>query len=250
MINAKQSELAKVAGVSLATLNNIERGVADPRASTLEAIERALFVAGVVCDTDGAELAVRLSAQSRPSARETLHVSQRVLELLDRGSLLKPIRILFYAHRAGSTMIGGARTVPDDDRIVLGILIEGAYRIVLFDQVALSIDTSPRLAEAAGIMLGALALHGDRLAYVPEVLDGTTVLPVADAVSRLSRAPSEHLDHPAALFDLLGGWEACVKRCGTQYGHPMRDLLGYLGEGSEAGARIDLAEAEDQPTTA
>ena len=42
IINAKQSELAKAAGISLATLNNIERGVGDPRTSTLDAIERAL----------------------------------------------------------------------------------------------------------------------------------------------------------------------------------------------------------------
>ena len=39
--------ISVAAGVSLATLNNIERGVADPRSSTLGAIERALDGAGV-----------------------------------------------------------------------------------------------------------------------------------------------------------------------------------------------------------
>lgn len=42
-----QTDLAAKAGVSVATLNNIERGVADPRASTLRAIETALVDAGV-----------------------------------------------------------------------------------------------------------------------------------------------------------------------------------------------------------
>lgn len=46
MLNIKQSELASMAGVSLATLNNIERG-ADSRVSTLRKIKRALEKAGV-----------------------------------------------------------------------------------------------------------------------------------------------------------------------------------------------------------
>ncbi|BAE50540.1 helix-turn-helix transcriptional regulator [Paramagnetospirillum magneticum] len=47
MIAMKQADLAKAAGISLATLNNIERGVSDPKASTLAAIQRALEAAGV-----------------------------------------------------------------------------------------------------------------------------------------------------------------------------------------------------------
>ena len=47
IIGVKQSDLAKASGISLATLNNIERGVGDPRASTLDAIESALQDAGV-----------------------------------------------------------------------------------------------------------------------------------------------------------------------------------------------------------
>ena len=43
MLNLKQHELAKKAGISTGTLNNIERGVqTDPKLSTLRAIKRAL----------------------------------------------------------------------------------------------------------------------------------------------------------------------------------------------------------------
>lgn len=47
MLGMKQSELAASAGLSLPTLNNIERGVTDPRVSTLLAIQQALEAAGI-----------------------------------------------------------------------------------------------------------------------------------------------------------------------------------------------------------
>jgi len=59
LLNLKQAELAALAQVSLATLNNIEREVADPRASTLTAIQRALEAAGVEF-TNGDAPGVRL----------------------------------------------------------------------------------------------------------------------------------------------------------------------------------------------
>lgn len=46
MLNIKQSELAAKAGISLATLNNIERG-ADSRVSTLQKIAQALESEGI-----------------------------------------------------------------------------------------------------------------------------------------------------------------------------------------------------------
>jgi len=42
-----QSDLAKAAGVSLNTLNNLERDVVDARRSTVTAIQRALEQAGI-----------------------------------------------------------------------------------------------------------------------------------------------------------------------------------------------------------
>ena len=67
LIGAKQSDLARAAGVSLATLNNIERGVGDPRSSTLERIETALAGAGVEF-ADDAERETR-TGRLEPSER-------------------------------------------------------------------------------------------------------------------------------------------------------------------------------------
>lgn len=47
MLGLTQASLADAAGISTTALNNIERGSADPKASTLGAIQRALETAGV-----------------------------------------------------------------------------------------------------------------------------------------------------------------------------------------------------------
>lgn len=53
MLGMTQAELAKVAGISTTGLNNIERGNADPKASTLRAIQSALEQAGIIFQADG-----------------------------------------------------------------------------------------------------------------------------------------------------------------------------------------------------
>ena len=48
MLDLKQHELAKMAGISTGTLNNIERSVqTDPKVSTMRAIQKALEVEGI-----------------------------------------------------------------------------------------------------------------------------------------------------------------------------------------------------------
>ena len=61
MLDWTQGELAKRAGISKTGLNNIERGSADPKASTLTAIWRAIEDAGVEF-TNGDEPGVKLKA--------------------------------------------------------------------------------------------------------------------------------------------------------------------------------------------
>lgn len=48
MLGITQADLAHRAGISTTGLNNIERGHADPKTSTLRAIEAALREAGVI----------------------------------------------------------------------------------------------------------------------------------------------------------------------------------------------------------
>jgi transcriptional regulator with XRE-family HTH domain len=58
-LDITQAELATRAGISKTGLNNIERGNADPKASTLAAIERVLAEAGIEF-SNGGEPGVRL----------------------------------------------------------------------------------------------------------------------------------------------------------------------------------------------
>ncbi|KAB2716962.1 helix-turn-helix domain-containing protein [Brucella intermedia] len=53
MLGMTQAELAKLSGLSTTGLNNIERGSADPKASTLSAIQLALEGRGVVFLANG-----------------------------------------------------------------------------------------------------------------------------------------------------------------------------------------------------
>jgi len=48
-----QLQLGKLAGVSFATVNAIERGRTDPRSSTLRAIAQALALAGIEINENG-----------------------------------------------------------------------------------------------------------------------------------------------------------------------------------------------------
>ena len=148
IINVKQSELAKASGISLATLNNIERGVGDPRASTLENIEKALANAGVHLKRDDWTDTVVLDRLSRPNAYDTYFASQLVLDALAPESLSKAEKILFFARWSGA---------GHDEAPRVCILIEGVNQAVLFDQVDFNLDGGSRVAEVAGILLAAFA---------------------------------------------------------------------------------------------
>jgi CheY-like chemotaxis protein/DNA-binding XRE family transcriptional regulator len=65
LLNIKQKDLAKKAGISIATLNNIERGAqTDPRMSTMKHIEQALRKEGITFVNDPFEgIGVHLKPQ-------------------------------------------------------------------------------------------------------------------------------------------------------------------------------------------
>ena len=219
IINAKQSELAKAAGISLATLNNIERGVGDPRTSTLDAIARALQRAGVDIAGDSTHETVTLRRVERPQAFDTFLASQRVLEALGPDSLLKPQTVLLFARWNRS---------QEDERPRICLLVEGQVRAVLFDRVDFNLGGGARVAEVAGVMLAAFAFHRSRLRYLDQVLEDTTSADADEAVDRLKSLQSLPLDHPGSFIDVFGSWDDCLSRYGERPGHPLADLAGLF----------------------
>ncbi len=218
LLNVKQSELAKAAGVSLATLNNIERGVGDPRSSTLQAIERALKAAGIEVDEDGIHETVTLVKYARPNALDTYFGSQRVLECLSPKALMKVEQITAYV-RSGGMGEG------DDNRARVCFLIGGSGRSLLFDQVEFTTATSPRLAEVAGILLAATIRLRENLFFIDRITEDTTSLSLEEAIQLLHAYPARKLDTPRDFFSILGNWEDHFARYAEKEGHPMRDLV-------------------------
>lgn len=217
LIGIKQSDLARGAGISLATLNNIERGIGDPRASTLEAIERALTGAGIEFAGDPVSECVKLRRLDRPTAYETLFASQRVLELLGRRALTPVQKVLLFARRPREGANG-----EEDPRICL--LIEGHNRAVLFDQVQFSVANAGRAAEVAAILLWAFSFHKDELYYLEQVLDDTTAGDLPEVVARLRSLNWLPLRHPADFFNVFDDWDGRLKLMAEREGHPMREL--------------------------
>jgi transcriptional regulator with XRE-family HTH domain len=74
MLGLTQADLAARAGISVTGLNNIERGSADPKASTLRAIQAALEFAGVEF-TNGGQPGVRLKRQQDSQADLKLQIN-------------------------------------------------------------------------------------------------------------------------------------------------------------------------------
>jgi transcriptional regulator with XRE-family HTH domain len=215
IINAKQSELAKAAGISLATLNNIERGVGDPRTSTLEAIERALERAGVDIAGDATSETVTLRRVERPQSFDTFLASQRVLEAMGPDSLLKPQSVLLFARWNRG---------EEEERPRVCLLVEGQVRAVLFDRVDFNLSSGARVAEVAGVMLAAFAFHRTRLSYLDQVLEDTTSAEAHEAVDRLQALQSVPLTHPSEFIDVFGSWEDCLSQYGERPGPPLTDL--------------------------
>jgi len=219
MLEVKQRDLATAAGISLATLNNIERGVADPRSSTLAAIERTLNDAGVEVEEDGLTEEVRLHHIARPSAYDTLFASQRVLEIISAGSLYHIERILFFARQSAAAGAMAPRVC---------MLIEGKSRTMLFDLVDFTVENDSRSAEIAGILLGCYAFHGPRLYYLNRVLEDTTTAELKEAVSRLRQFDYQPMEHPGPFFNVFDDWEGHLLGFARRPGHPMRDLVALL----------------------
>lgn len=221
MLNVKQRELAAAAGISLATLNNIERGVADPRGSTLGAIERALDAAGVGASDDGISEEVRLVRMARPSAYDTYFASQRVLETISTGSLTRIRKILFFVRKAGA----GDVQAP---RHYICLLIEGNSRAILFDQVNFNVGNDARAAEVAGIMLAGYAFHANRLYYLDQVMEDTTTSALPEAIRRLRELTWRPMEHPRDFFAVFDDWEGRILGFARRAGHPMRNLVALL----------------------
>lgn len=217
MLNLKQSELSNAAGISLATLNNIERGLGDPRSSTLLAIEKALNQGGISCDKEHGEESVRLSLQARPAFYESYHASEFIFDYLRPHSLLLPQRILFFCRKSSDSQA--------KDSFKLCLLIDGKVRYVLFDHAALTLNTIGKAAEVAGILLATLIRHKGQCFYLDHILEDTTLVGLSEVIDGLKQENWLPLDNPTLLLDQIRNYDDLLKECSMHDHHPLFQLL-------------------------
>tara|TARA_B100001123_G_scaffold445505_1_gene597277 strand:- start:831 stop:1550 length:720 start_codon:yes stop_codon:yes gene_type:complete len=217
LLGIRQSELAKSAGISLATLNNFERGIGDPRVSTIEAIERSLRRGGITFTDDGEFESVSLQKLHRPSAFDTYTASRQVLEALDRNSLYSIRSIVFY--RNTKTTLEGTQ------RHYVALILYGATKAVIFDQARLSLETSSHAAEVAGIMLAAFSLYRDYLYFLPEFISDSLQFPPMQALAIIGESEMLRLKDPTEFFQLFGLTSTELTQRLGRADHPMHQLF-------------------------
>jgi transcriptional regulator with XRE-family HTH domain len=217
LLGVRQSELARAAGISLATLNNFERGIGDPRASTIDAIERALSRGGISFTGDGEYDSVTLHKMYRPGAFDTYTASRQVLEALDKSSLLSIQSVIFFKN--------SETTTTGEHRQYVALLLDGLTRAVIFDQARLSLQTSSHIAEVAGIMLAAFSLYRDDIYYLPEFVSDSLRLPPAQAIALVGESDFKKLDDPADFLHLFGLGPSQLERILERSDHPLHKLI-------------------------
>lgn len=217
LLGVRQSELAKAAGISLATLNNYERGIGDPRASTVDAVERTLKRGGITFSGDREYDTVSLHKLHRPSAFDTYTASRQVLEAMERNSLLNIQSIIFYKN--------SEITVEGEHHQYVAVLLDGLTRAVIFDQARLSLSSSSHAAEVAGIMLAAYSLYRDVIYYLPDFVSDSLRLPPAQAISLLSESDFEKLSDPRDFLRLFGLDDEHINQWMEREDHPLHRLF-------------------------
>ena len=218
LINARQSDLAKAAGISLATLNNIERGVGDPRSSTLRAIETALNQVGVTIEDTPNRLGVSIERLSRPRLFEPYQASEAIM------ASIAP-KALFIADSI--VMFGRADAETGTPRFC--VALTGPIRAQLFDRASLVINTPAGAAEVCGILIAAFAYRKEYLRYIDHVIDDTTRLEDHEAEARLAVARPKPLVHPAEIIDVIDDWARLSVTYLSWKSHPARDLMRIFG---------------------
>lgn len=218
LINARQSDLAKAAGISLATLNNIERGVGDPRSSTLRAIESALNQAGVIIEDAPNRLGVAIDRLSRPRLFEPYQASEAIMAAIGPKALFVAEAVVIFG-----------RADPDGGTPRFCVALTSPIRTQLFDRASLDVSTPSGAAEICGILIAAFAYRKKQLRYIDHVIDDTTRLDDHEAQARLAVARPRPLTHPAQIIDVIDDWARLSVTYVSWKSHPARDLMRVFG---------------------
>ena len=213
LINAKQSDLAKRAGISLATLNNIERGTAHPRGKTWAIIASTFEQEGIDIFTDSYGFGIRLKTTERGAYTATRDVLERVVSAL-KIDFINPLK-------------KGYLVFSNDPRPHYFVWLDFGVRNVFFDSALLNVDNISKSQELAGLILAFKSTDIPLdIINSPQNIQNMSAV---EAINQLKKAESKEFKR---TFDLLSNFpnaEKAIDDASRQDGHLFSRLIEKFG---------------------
>ncbi len=217
LLGVTQQELASAAGISVASLNNIERNIAKPRTSTLEMLQQVFLNAGLSFEQNATFQSIYFSQFGRPGSYDAELTYQQLIHYFSPDSLLKMKRIIFFTF-----------DLPDNDDIEIGIVIETSRRIILLDHMKFSLKYAPRMELLGNVMLQIFTLYGAQIYLSTQHVKNTHQLKVDELLAFLDANDYQKMKHPQQLFARLPDWQEKMRLLLNIPDHPIKRLYALL----------------------
>ena len=217
LLGVTQQELASAAGISVASLNNIERNIAKPRIGTLQMLKQVFFNAGISFEDNGTFQSIYFSRFGRPGSYDAELTYKQLIHYFSPDSLLKIKRIIFFTF-----------DVPDNAVIEIGIAIETSRRIILLDHMKFSFQHAPRIELLGNMMLQIFTLYGEQIFISGQHVKNIHQLKVEELFSFLDANDYQRMRHPQQLFANLPDWQEQVRLLLNIPDHPIKRLYALL----------------------
>ncbi|MGB1361486.1 MAG: helix-turn-helix transcriptional regulator [Alphaproteobacteria bacterium] len=213
LINAKQSDLAKRAGISLATLNNIERATAHPRGKTWAVIADTFEQEGIEIFDDAYGFGVRLKTNERAKYTLVRDVLERVVSAL-KIDFINPLK-------------QGCLVFSNDPVPHYFLWLDFGVRNVIYDSAKFTLADSSKSQELAGLIL-AFKSTNIPLNFIDEVQNIQNISAV-EAIEKLKKAKKTEFDRTYDILKNFDNTETAIDEASSQDGHLLTHLIQKFG---------------------
>lgn len=232
LIGAKQKNLAAASGISLATLNNIERNIGESKISTFQAIEQALAGAGIQFDQDDTKKSILLHQHFRPALSHQDQLLDRIQSYFTPKGLLEIEKIHFFHIQHDHFIESDAAPASNHFAIWIHLRLGRSF---LLDGLNLNFTAQDQAAMIASLLYIAMLNHKHRCYYCPQTLCNTRQMSAAMAAEMLKEIMWKPLDNPIDLLSNLGDFNALYHQVKAVSDHPLLKLLDHCGIDPDGG---------------
>ncbi len=223
LLGATQQALATAAGISVASLNNIERNIAKPRASTLQILTRTFLDAGLSFEEGTATQSFYFSKFGRPGSYDALVTQEQLIRYFNPDSLLKIKRIIFFTFN-----------LPEIEEPEIGIFLETERRVILFDHMQFGFHYPSRLEILGNAMLQIFTLYAEQIYFSPQHVNNPHQLKAEELMNYIKNQENQKIRHPQCLFEVSANWQEKLRAFLNIPDHPLKrlfTLLEHLADG-------------------